>query len=326
MTPQQIIERLYNLGHFHNPETQQGVAFADLSKLTLNDKAVKEAIKSFQSFMQADLDMYSEIHHHHDGVVDGEVGPATDDLLEAPRCGFPDYPVPGQPLSMEGPMESNWPTACRGDIKAGRNFRSLPGSTEANTHAIWWASCNNWSIALSDVEMFAAAVGDASVRIYADLRALSGSTLAWSYLANGNCNSRLQQAYNTRTNWSNMAFAATVKTHEDGHALGFPHNNDSNALMYPSIHARSQARAGYPNATDLRTAASRGYKLSGVASIDRDKLYIPRTEWDKPTDPTPNPEPGPEPNPTGYYFQGSLPLFGPDGKVGEFIFVPKPRL
>lgn len=322
-----IIQRLWDLGHFHNPETQHGVQMKDLGVLTLRDKAVQDAVKSYQSFMQPDLEDFSEIHYHHGAVIDGEVGPATDDLLEYPRCGFPDYPVPEGTLSM-GRQEANWPTSCRGSLKTGRNFRSLPGSNEVTTHSVWWASANNWTWALEDVDITVAAVNDSAVQVWADLRALSGSTLAWSYLAQNRCNVRLQQAYNTRTNWGNRAFAATVKSHEDGHAWGLPHNNDRDALMYPSIHARSQARHGYPNATDLRVARGLGYTLSNqTGPPPLDKLYLPRP-WgspDHPTDPEPPTDPTDPDEPRIVVLSGTTTVYVGGVAMGDFIFTRKPQ-
>src|SRR5690606_29347858 len=152
------------------------------------------------------------------GVADGDIGPATESLIEMPRCGFPDYPYP------EGvqrtALAANWPGACRGQLKFSRSFKSLPGLTEAETDEIYHGMSNNWTYALKDVEIVSAAVGEkAGAHIYAGLKKLGSTTLAWSYLAQNSCSVQLEQAYDNDRTW-NRALAITVASHEVGHALG----------------------------------------------------------------------------------------------------------
>lgn len=321
MEAEAIIQRLYELGEFHNPKYMEGVTREDLPKFRLHDRPVINAIKSIQEMMIPNLEDFTEFHYgRREALIDGDVGPATDDLLEFPRCGFPDYPVPDGTLAM-GRQEANWPTACRGKLTAGRNFASLPGSNREDTDGVWWASANNWTWALEDVAITVAEVNDSSADVYASLKRLSGSTLAWSYLAQNSCSVQLAQAYNTATNWGAKDFAATVKSHEDGHAWGLPHNNDRDALMYPSIHSRSVARHGYPNSTDLSVARGLGYKLSDKSGPPpRDKLYLPRP-WDEPEEPD---EPDDPEDPLQVRLRGTTTVYVGGEAVGDFIFTPKP--
>lgn len=315
MTPTEMIQRLYDLGHFHNPKYATGVTKADLPKLGLHHASVRLAIQSYQEFMTVDFDRLALEKHGRLGIADGEVGPATESLMSEPRCGFPDYPYPEGVMAAQ--QNANWPNACRGRLIFSRNFKALPGLSESQTDEVFHGMSNNWTYALDDVEIVSAGVtnGQGS-HIHAGLKNLSGTTLAWSYLATNNCNDQLEQAYDTR-NWD-RTLGITVSSHEVGHALGLPHNRDGDALMYPSIHQRSLGRSGYPNATDLAQAKGLGYKLSGGQPPDPGDLYRPRPHT--PTDP------GPGDPPSGKLrFEGEFTAMIDNQEFGKFILSPKPE-
>lgn len=97
MNRQEIIELLWKYGHFRNPENangaSHGVTEADITGgvLTLQDAAVQEALRSYQHFQKPVLDALASEVHGRRGIADGEVGPATERLLDLPRCGSPDF-------------------------------------------------------------------------------------------------------------------------------------------------------------------------------------------------------------------------------------------
>lgn len=307
MSPTEIITRLYELGHFHNPGNPTGVTKADLPNLKLHDAVVQIAIQSFTEFMT--------------GKVSDPADPKVIARITEPRCGFPDYPYPEGVSAAQ--MEANWPGGCRGKLKFSRSFRALPGMSEEDTDRAFHGMSNNWTYALTDVDVTSAPIGDRSAHIYAGLKALGGGTLAWSYLATNNCSDKLEQAYDNTRSW-NLALAITVASHEVGHALGLPHNRDGTALMYPSIHSKSMARLGYPNATDLAQAKGLGYTLSGSEPPRPSDLYRPRPHTPvPPVDPTDPTEPLP---PGQLWFKGELVAMIGDKEVGEFILRPKPEV
>jgi hypothetical protein len=257
---------LWSTGHFRNPAQPKAweVDKSDLPKLKQTDPAFRAAIASYQTYFGFDLQTYTLALHGRAAMADGDIGPATDIILNAPRCAMPDFEVPEEDdpelHKLWNREDASWPSACRGNLVAGRSFKNLPGLTEADTIAVFWAGCHMWSEALSDLQMTPGEVGKkAGSHFYAGLEKMGGGTLAWSYLARDSCAVQLAQAYNSGMTW-NRRMATTVMVHECGHALGLGHNSHSQATMYPSIHQYSQGRFGYPHEADIAAIAKLGYK------------------------------------------------------------------
>lgn len=119
LSEKQAIVRLWRTGHMANPlypdthnlggPSMTDYADAkppkDLAKLTLDHPIVKQAIASYQDFMSYHGDMFSLKHHDRPMQHDGDVGPATKELLAIERCAVPDYTL--DPLPAVG--TGNWP-------------------------------------------------------------------------------------------------------------------------------------------------------------------------------------------------------------------------
>ncbi|QDV86942.1 matrixin family metalloprotease [Planctomycetes bacterium TBK1r] len=306
---------LWEKGHFHNTEMPVGIEESDLDKITLTSKEFATAVRSYQDFLRPTLDELTLQEHGRLAVADGDIGPATERLFAMPRCGFPDFEVPGAAMSAK--QEANWPTACRRNIKFGLAFDKAPGMTSDDTLKAFIGAINNWNYALSDLTAVVQR-GRTGAHIWAGLGRLGGSTLAWSYLAQSNCRAVLEQRYDNDRTWS-LNFLSTVASHEIGHALGLPHNRDGSALMYPSIHSKSLGRRGYPNNTDLGQARGLGYSLSGSAPPSLDNQYRPMPH-------TPDEPDEPDVPVNELVFRGSFEAFDGDRSLGEFILARKPKV
>src|SRR5688572_848896 len=100
MNDLQKIERLFELGHFANPEypNNLNLKFKDLKKLTWTDKIVQDAFLSFEDIMGVPRNLM------------GDTGPQAQNLFEVPRCGMPDYTN----LELLGKIGSgSWPEPCQ---------------------------------------------------------------------------------------------------------------------------------------------------------------------------------------------------------------------
>lgn len=111
-----ILAYLYNLGHFNNPASPTGITLNDLPKLSLASPEVIAAVKSFQAFMLPTFEaIYAREKGHTQPVIDGDVGPLTLQLLQAPRCGHPDYTIEGAHSVAPATGSGSWAAGCNKD-------------------------------------------------------------------------------------------------------------------------------------------------------------------------------------------------------------------
>lgn len=91
-----LLSSMYLWGYFWIPDLGEAANVRDMddvSRLTLNDRAAKEAIAAWQSF-DANFDAMALILHLRKIIADGDVGPVTATMLNAPRCPIPDFAPP----------------------------------------------------------------------------------------------------------------------------------------------------------------------------------------------------------------------------------------
>lgn len=101
LTKNTIIRLLHKYGHFRNTDSSVN----ELLKLSLKDELVVQAIASYQEFHSEPLEQLSFKYHLRTHSVDGDLGPATMELLSLPRCGCSDFVAQGT---------GSWPKNCFG--------------------------------------------------------------------------------------------------------------------------------------------------------------------------------------------------------------------
>jgi len=263
MTDQELIQFLWRHGHFWDPARAEAssVFQADLPKLTLADKSVKEAVASFQAF-DANLMPLSMAHHRRAPIADGDVGPATRQLADVPRCSMPDHaPPPGARFYYDDPrMQSavesmqQWAEAQRRAGEASSGTGSWPArgcdpqftTTHSIRVVIDTSDCpsvvrNYLDEALAACSAAYADIG-LSVRYGLDggeaeivkrFEPLSGSVIGWNEFPQPNtCNQQINGRLDTNFR-PEMPLWANLECHETGHGVGLEHTRGG--IMNPSI-------------------------------------------------------------------------------------------
>lgn len=94
----ELIRRAHRYGYFWEPgreyQDTRNVSISDLDSLDFGDTEVKQAFRAWQN-RDANFDVLMRRHHPDrptTAVADDEIGPATVDLAELPRCAIPDNP------------------------------------------------------------------------------------------------------------------------------------------------------------------------------------------------------------------------------------------
>lgn len=240
MGDQKIIKRLWELGHFYNPKSYHEISEENLANLNLKDKVVKDAVASFQEFMADSFDLFSTEHHNRIGIADGDIGPATEDLLEMPRCGFPDYT---QEDIMLANGSGSWPVGCHPDWPDNHAFvvqvnksgmPSFLGSRD-DENSIFEKAWRAQRLAYADI-------GIVFVREDNNNRANTLVTFqrgrGWIGLAivprNPRCRDRIWAKFDTRYSPRDILNQwARLLAHEFGHNMGMSHFRGG--IMNPSI-------------------------------------------------------------------------------------------
>jgi hypothetical protein len=269
LTPSQVAVRLWQWGYFHEGcpgEEQAAVHVTDWGQGDMED-----ALAFFQSTY---FDILSGMAMREGGTFDddGLMDPYTEQLLETPRCGFPDTLPAMQSRYGVDPLQARWPDACKDEITFARLFETLNASLDkAGTDASFQLACESWTENLNLKLVINNALGRGA-SIWAGSGPLSGGVLAWSYLAQNSCAVHLEQRYNTRVDWT-QRYLRAVACHEIGHALGLGHLQTEQALMYPY----ARVSVFEPATPDITAALQLGYK-----------------KRETPVPPTPGPTPAPD--------------------------------
>lgn len=297
LTDWDVIQRLWDLGHFFSPEVLKlgGVLEKDLPILSVDDAVVREALKSIQSFMPVP---FSVINAKLGNTITGNTGTldeATRLLMETPRCGHPDYVHPD---AMKAVGSGSWPEPCqKAGVKVHINTSRMPSqiqisAVKADVFAAYAA------VGLKLVEVPTAE--EANIQVY--WTSLPGSTIGLAEFNNGSC--RDQVFCRLDTNYA--GYMRSLLAHEMGHNCNLQHTRGG--IMNPSV---------TPDISPFRWSED-----------DPSYKTLVRFFGGTPITPVPVPTPDPVPTPvppTGYWtLKPPIKLTDADGK--EFNLIPWPRV
>lgn len=205
------ISRLYDLGHFYNPKFPETLNLSkeDLSKLTLDDKIVKEALQSFREMMlePSELNLLGD-----------------SDLFNIPRCGYPDYENP-KFLGKVG--TGSFPEPCqKAGILVHINKSRMPSAIKdrwAEIQRQTFAAYHSIGANLIETDD----PSKAQIRVWWEV--LMGSTIGLAQFNSRSCSGwvfcKLDPGY------TGLMFE--LFTHELGHNCNLNHTNGG--IMHPSV-------------------------------------------------------------------------------------------
>ena len=211
MNTRESVELLHQYGHFHNPAMPNGwnVGPAVFDLLKPDDRVLRDAVASFEAFMGL--------------KATGDLGPATLELLNAERCGMPDYLDPTAASGSGG-----WPMPCqKSGVKIHFNTSGMPSSVAPRWDAIKAAVIKIYAeVGLRLVEV--ATRNEAN--IYQTWQVLAGSTIGLAEFNNESCSDsvfcKLDPGY--------TGYVASLLAHEIGHNCNLQHRSQG-GVMHPSI-------------------------------------------------------------------------------------------
>jgi hypothetical protein len=260
MTEREFIGFLYAHGHFWSPEDPDSwnVAPEDLDTLTLVDRVVKGAVRSYQ---QADANLVPVARqlHGRDPVADGDPGPATFHVATLPRCPMPDHPPPpgvqfqvplthdGQPdLYVEGAIRSmqqfavagsgGWPASGCDPQRMGIHSMRVSIDTSrcpAKVKAYLAEALAAVSKCYADIGLSVRYVeGGAAAELVKHFENIPGNVIGVTYFPQPNRCSRITGKLDS-TFVPDMPTWANLETHETGHGVGLQHTRGG--IMNPSL-------------------------------------------------------------------------------------------
>lgn len=208
-TDSDIVEKLVRYGYLSGA--------APSAKLT--DATVREALSRYQDFCFYPLDSIVRRKHGRGLRADGDVGPATRELFDMPRCEFPDF---GVDLSGSG----SWPMPCqKKGVKYHIDWRSAPQPVldqREKFEADWVEIWRRVGVKLVRVATAAEA------NIYVTFGAFVGGTIGLAYYNNGSCSDRCSLKMSSSYVGENRG----LFKHEGGHTMRMGHTRGGTMNPY----------------------------------------------------------------------------------------------
>lgn len=210
MTDRELIRKVWEYGHFHNPAHPEchGVTAADIDTIPIDDPRVQTAIASFKAFMLPETP---------NAAVDVKA------LADEPRCSCPDFPPPGAAVG-----SGSWPQPCqKGGVKVHIDKSRMPASLAAR----WPEIQKTVFAAYAEIGLKLVEHPDkATANIHVQWQVLAGSTIGLAEFNSEHCGDqvfcKLDPGY--------TGYVASLFAHELGHNCNLQHRSQG-GIMHPSI-------------------------------------------------------------------------------------------
>lgn len=202
-------------------------------------------VEQYQKKYAEDINQTLRLEHNRDVDPNGVIGPHTAAHIMQRKCGVDDTAAA---------EEARIPPACQSEYRihidwSGFNPATM-GISREDARGLFLRAFDDWLRAIGIAFKLVEQAANAHCTI--DFALLSGSTLAWSHLANNTCNRGQQQRYDIRR-WTMHMLYLTI-LHELGHLLGLPHRSGM-FVMNPSILTQLEGLTQQ----DIRDAIALGY-------------------------------------------------------------------
>lgn len=239
MTDREIVGLLQDTGHLEWPFGKQqpvpdevwAIFDGALDSKLRYPAMIDGPVASYQDFLCECLDPLCMKHHSQPARCDGQLGPATMEVMKLPRCGCPDYGPDVQPALGKG----SW-AGCHGvgEFHAATvniKIAGMPGFLEPYWHEIWTRA----TAAYADIGLSVTATQDDHANIQMSFVARSRGWIGLAVVGqNESCSSQIWAKFlatykpqDIVNEWS------TLVMHELGHNAGLQHTRGG--VMAPTI-------------------------------------------------------------------------------------------
>jgi hypothetical protein len=191
-----------------------------------------KAVASFQAFEAEQLDRLCLKMHGRAARIDGEIGPATEALMDIPRCGHPDYGLDVQAATGSG----SWPN-CHGigDFHAAKvfvNVDQIPDFLQPYWNEVF-ARCQASYMDIGHKWILTEDEGEANTTV--SFVRPNGQWIGLAILGQQEtCTSQIWAKFDHGYQPSNIVSEwTTLLEHELGHNAGLSHSRGG--IMNPSI-------------------------------------------------------------------------------------------
>lgn len=243
-TPNTAVERLlwaYHYGHRWNPAFPNLLNLDEsrVAKMDGSEPDAKDLISSWQA-LDGNVERLVNAFHGRALEPDGDVGPASEAVLNFHRCPLPDYPPPpGAAFHYDDPTlqrivermqgatgSGSWPAGCHGTAGVHEVTVSYDEAGFSEAQQEWmpyFREHNALAVGLMGLKILEVPVGElANVRFYE--RSFGGNTIGMAEFNNGACGDSVFCTV-TRRYAPNRKMFTIVGMHEFGHTMNFTHSN-----------------------------------------------------------------------------------------------------